>query len=155
MKLMCAIMILMNLFVGSNYMPRLSSIDAYFKQANSITVYSNGETINYAKDNKQYVDILDFLKDICEGSREMPAYGVSLNEETKMEMQNGLWIELNFNKTKTHNEMPFDSLLIRVEKEYQGFNIIRGQKGMYEGRCFHIYCPQNTMENLYNYLQKI
>lgn len=155
MKLMCAIIVLINLFTGEKYVPSFNSINDYFEQSYSITVYKDGETTDHILGDDTYTNILKLLNDVCEGSREMPAYGVSLHEETRKEMQNGLWIELTFNKTETHNEMPFDSLLIKVEKEYQGFDLIRGQEGKYDGRCFHIYCPHKNTENLYNYLKKI
>lgn len=153
MRTLCAIMILINLIMGESYMPSLNSIDKYFEIAHSITVYTNGKTTDLKPGENTYNDIVEILNNICDGSREMPAYGVSLDNETKNEIRNGYWLEFRYNNTQTHNEMPFDTLLINVKKDYQGFDIIRGQKGIYEGRCFHIYCPQKTMENLYNYLQ--
>lgn len=152
---MCAIMILINLFIGENYMPKFNSIDGYFEIATTVTTYVDGKICEYEASTDEYTNILNMLRDICKGSREMPAYGVSLNQETKAEMQKGIWVELGFSKMHTHNEMPFDSLLIEVQPHFQGFNLIRGQNKIYEGRCFHIYSPQTTMEKLYDFLQNL
>lgn len=155
MKLLCAILIVLNFFLGENALAKYSSIEEYFSVANTITIYKDGLKTEYEKDSDEFGEILLSLNSITIGAREMPAYGVSLHEETIKEMQSGYWVELNFNKTKTYSEMPFDSLLIKVEKEWLGFDIIRGQKGVYEGRCFHLYSPTTTMENLYNTILKM
>lgn len=155
MKLLCAILIVLNFFIGETTLTKYSSIEEYFSISNTITVYKDGLKTEFEKGSDEFSEILLSLKSITTGAREMPAYGVSLHEETIKEMQSGYWIELNFDKTKTHNEMPFDSLLIKVEKEWLGFDIIRGQKGVYEGRCFHLYNPTTTMEDLYNTILKI
>ena len=68
----------------------------------------------------------------------MPAFGVSLNDETIQAKQTGVWIELFYETTCLNNEMPFDSLLIQVEPENTGFNVIRKYDDKYDGRCFYI-----------------
>lgn len=146
---------LISVFMGEKNMYNLDSINDYFEHSNSVVVYSNGNTKNFKDNSEEYKVILNLFEDICTHSREMPAYGVSLNEETQKELTKGIWVEFVFDITQTHNEMPFDSLLIQVQPHFQGFDLIRGQKGVYEGRCFHIYSPKNTMERLYNYLTSL
>ncbi len=136
-------------------MDRYDSIEKYFSLATAVVIHADGKTTKYTKEFNEYGQILSSLNNICHDCREMPAYGVSLDRETKAEIKVGLWLELAYDKTLEHNDMPFDTLLIKVEKDYQGFGIIRGNGGVYEGRCFHIYCPKNTMENLYDLLRKI
>ncbi len=140
------------MFWGGKNMCDLDSIDKYFGYSNSVITYTDGTAIEYKSGTEKYGEIIALLEEICEGSREMPAYGVSLNEETKKEMKNGVWLELVYLTPQAHSDMPFDSLLIWVQPHFQGFDLIRGQKGKYEGKCFHIYSPKTTMEKLYNYL---
>ena len=64
----------------------------------------------------------------------MPAVGVSIDNLTREEMKSGSWIELEFDQCYIFNEMPFDALLIKVEKDNYGFNLIRRHNGKYEGR---------------------
>ena len=70
-------------------------------------------------------------------------------------MKQGVWLKLIYDKTFVHNEMPFDSLLIQIEKDWTGFNIYRGNNGIYEGRCFYIDLVNNNMKNLYECIIKI
>ena len=57
-----------------------------------------------------------------------------------------------FEKTKVYNEMPFETLLINVEKDWSGFNIIRKHDSKYEGRCFYINLENADMSKLYELL---
>ena len=105
--------------------------------AESINVYNNGEVTVYRQDEEQYNQIVDGWIILTENSREMPAFGVSLNNETLEARKSGLWVEFVFVKRYEHHGMPFEKLLIKVEKEWHGFNIMRynSQSG-YSGRCF-------------------
>ena len=84
----------------------------------------------------------------------MPAYGVSIDKDTRDALKTGLWLELKFSTTLTHNEMPFDSLLIEVDSEYSGFNIIRHHDNQYEGRCYYINLEKD-MSSLYETIENI
>lgn len=115
-----------------------------------ITIDGNVTQLNY--ENCEYEAILNELNKMLEESHEMPAFGVSLDHETKESKKSGVWLELKYSETIIHNEMPFDSLLIQVEKDWSGFNIYRGNKGVYEGRCYYIDLVDNNMDNLYDLL---
>ena len=88
---------------------------------------------------------MEYVKD----AHEMPALGVSLDQETKEAKKSDLWLEIHFAKTMHYLDMPFDSLLIKIEKDNSGCNIIRGTRGKYEGRCYYLNTT-STMENLYS-----
>lgn len=124
------------------------NIQDSFKDSQSITVYKNGASQTYYKEDFQ--EILEVFEKMILGSREMPAFGVSVDKLTREELKHGLWIEFNFSKTMDYG-MPFESLLIKVEKDYSGFNIIRKYNGLYEGRCFYLDL-EGTMEELHNFL---
>ncbi len=92
------------------------------------------------------------LSNMLQDSRVMPAFGVSIHQYTLDDMKNGVWLKLSYNGEQWVDEMPFDELLIKVDKAYSGFNIIRGNKGIYEGRCYYINLVDTTMKDLYNFI---
>lgn len=153
MKTLCIILILITNILGGS-MPRYTQINDYFDKSTSIIAYVDGKKINYDNTSKEYTDILTILSNMCVGSRDLPALGVSLHEETIQAINENIWIELKYPKILYHNEMPFDSLLINVMPNYMGFDLIRGQEGKYEGRCFHLSINGYTLP-LYNYLVEL
>ena len=85
-------------------------------------------------------------------SRLMPAFGVSIHTETLNAINSGVWLKLQYNGTQIINEMPFDELIIEVNPEFTGFNIIRGNKGIYEGRCYYVALDNSTMQPIYQFI---
>lgn len=121
-----------------------------------INVFKNGETVTYVKGESPYCQIIDGWRSLTENVHEMPAYGVSLNNETIKAMKNGLWVEFVFDKQFWHNEMPFERLLVNAEKDWQGFNIIRytTQEG-YSGRCYYFDLINKNMSEFYDILANL
>lgn len=99
-----------------------------------VNIYINGEKQSLEDNFLKYTDA---LKNILKNAREMPSLGVSLHKETLNALQEGCWIEYEYETTKTHNEMPFDTLLIKLENNSYGLSIIRKFNGFYDGRCFY------------------
>ena len=81
----------------------------------------------------------------------MPALGVSLHNETIEAINNGIWIMLIYNTKQMVDDMCFDELLIKVEKDFSGFNIIRGNNNVYDGRCYYVNLNK-TMLSLYDWI---
>lgn len=123
---------------------RFDNLTESFYVSNKVIVSKEGSDYVFEKGNDKYEYIIKSLQKLTENSHEMPAYGVSLDEETRKERQNGLWIELVFDSPCKHEGMDFDSLLIEVKPEYHGFNLIRKVNGKYEGRCFFISLDKST-----------
>lgn len=137
MKTLCIIIILITNILGDS-MPRYEQINDYFHKSTSVITHVDGISREHESDSQEYKNILSMLDTLCENSRDLPALGVSLHNETKEALGNGVWLELIYSDTLYHNEMPFDSLLINVQPNYMGFDLIRGMRGKYEGRCFHL-----------------
>ena len=97
-------------------------------------------------------ELNDVLNDMLHDSHTMPAFGVSIHTETLKAMQKGVWLKLQYNGTQYVLDMPFDELLIKVQPDFRGFNIIRGNKGIYDGRCYYIDLVNNTMQPLYDFV---
>ena len=118
-----------------------------------INLYNDGEVSIYRPQEISFNKIVDGWKIMCKNAHEMPAFGVSLNDETIKARGVGLWIEFVFDKQYSHSEMTFKKLLIKVEKSWQGFNIVRynAQNG-YSGRCYFIDLSGKDMSNFYDIL---
>ena len=103
----------------------------------SFEVINNGYVEKVCKKEEKFNVILNKVKDLFCESRLMPAFGVSLHNETLNEMKNGNWLQINFNKEQIKNGLNFSSLLFKLE-ETQGFNLIRLYENKYEGRCLYL-----------------
>lgn len=102
-------------------------------------------------------DLDDFEKIFCdaiEEARQVPALGVAIDNLVKEDMKEGIWIKFIFEKTFIKSEMPFDELLINVQKNSSGFNIIRGNNGIYDGRCYYLELNSN-LDKLYEFIENL
>ncbi len=131
-----------------------NSITNYFSKASAITIIENGTKTSYLKGDDKFEEILSSLSKITSGAHDMPAYGVSLDKDTKKAIESGLWLELEFKAPETFNELQFESLLFEVNESYQGFNLIRKNNNTYDGRCFYLNLKGN-MKHLYATLKNI
>ena len=124
-----------------------------FDEAEIINVYIGGVKTAYSAGEEEYKKILASWNEMIDGAHDMPAYGVSLDNLTRKEMKSGLWVEFDFGKVLDCNEMPFEKLLIKVEKDYYGFNLIRYNTNYgYDGRCFYLDLNGKNMGNFYDLL---
>ena len=126
------------------------SIINKLSQTNQIVVYCGGKTFDFFIEDEGYKVIAQSFLDMCAEFREMPAFGVALHNECVNALNDGVWVEFLFANRLSHNEMFFDSLLVNVEKENSGFNLIRKVDGEYCGRCFYVDLVCNDMSNFYS-----
>lgn len=103
----------------------------------SFEISNNGNIEIITIEQDKFNEVLNNLKDIFISSRLMPAFGVSLHNETLNEMKNGNWLKINFEQEQIKNGLNFNSLLFKLE-ETQGFNLIRSYENKYEGRCLYL-----------------
>ena len=145
---LCATMLL-----GGNM--EVKSVQQYLVDSNQAYVIIDNK---YNKVNN-LDELNNVINDMLQGSHTMPAFGVSIHTETLNAIKKGVWLKLQYNGTQNVDDMYFDELLIEINPEFSGFNIIRGNKGIYEGRCFYIDLEDKTMQSLYyfvtlNYINK-
>lgn len=152
MKLACIFLCLFCIFNGG-YM-RFDNLTDSFRVANKMIVSFSGTDYVFEKGNDKFEKVILALEKIVVDSHEMPAFGVSLDEETRKEKNKGIWIELLFDSPCKHDGMDFESLLIKVEKEDYAFNLIRKYNGKYEGRCFHLSLASSTKQ-LYDAVESL
>ncbi len=127
-------------------------IKQFCEYAQKIAVYKDGDLCEYT-DGESLNKISAAWGELLKGSYEMPAFGVSLNDETLSAMQSGVWAEFVYDGCYTHDGMPFERLLIEVNESFRGFNIIRyNTDGGYCGRCFYVNLQDGTMSDFYRVL---
>ena len=130
------------------------SVVSVFEKTINLIVYDNGNKHLYFKGDDKFEKIYKSLIETTDLSHDMPAFGVSLHNETNNALKKGTWVELVFDTEKSFNDMPFDTLLFKVEAEDSGFNLIRKFDGKYEGRCFYLSLDDN-MNNLKNTIDSV
>ena len=115
-----------------------NSIFSHISNTSQIVVYDDGFVSNFEKGDDKFELVLNAFLNTTTDAHEMPAFGVSLDEETRKALDDGLWVEFCFDTTLSHNDMPFDSLLIKVNADDSGINLVRKHNNKYEGRCFYL-----------------
>ena len=107
-------------------------------ETSQIVVFNQGSTFTFNRGDDKFEMILNAFLNTIKNAREMPAFGVSLHDETTSALKLGTWIEFVFDRPQSHNDMPFESLLVSVEPDHTGINLIRKQNGKFDGRCFYL-----------------
>ena len=129
-------------------------INYVFDDCKKIKIYKNDKIIKFERDSKEFGKIMDIWQMTLKNSYEMPSLGVSLDDETKTAIKKGLFIEFIFDKTYSHNEMPFDTLLVEIVENQGGYQLHRNYDNQYQGRCYYL----NIFEinnDLYDYINNI
>lgn len=125
------------------------------RYAKSVNVYINGATTAYIAGDDKFKEICAQWNNMLVGARQMPAFGVSLNGQTVKALKSGVWAEFVLKGQFSTDGMPYEKLLVNVQSEWTGFNIIRytSERG-YDGRCFYYDLIGKNMSDFYNCLVK-
>lgn len=122
------------------------------KENTMFYAYKDGYQIEITDERQDKVESL--LRESLKGARKMPAFGVSLHDETVSAVNSGIWLRFKFSKKYEVDGMPFDEILVQVQKDMYGTNLIRGNDGRYEGRCFYLDL-KNNCDKLFEYLSSL
>ncbi len=148
-SILCGVL---TLTLGVINMNTFDNVSYYFSKTTQINIICDN---NYIACDKKLQDVvIDSLQLITTDSHQMPAYGVSIDHETRECMKSGLWLELYFDGEQIFEDMPFERLLISVNPSDMGFNLIRYHDEVYDGRCFHL-SLKGTTKPLYDTLLNI
>ena len=125
-----------------------NSFTEIMKNIESFNIYKNGTKQKINKNNKNFELITEKLAENFSQARIMPAFGVSLHNDTIQALQNNIWLEINFNTEQTLNDLSFSSLLFKLEETY-GINLIRKYNNSYSGRCIYLdFMQQMDLTNI-------
>ena len=131
-------------------------LDKAVDYAKRVSLYNEGAVSALESGSEPFEKIVYEWKAMISGAHEMPAFGVSLNNETLKALKKGLWVEFAFDCVYGSNGMPYEKLLIHVEKNNQGFNIIRYNSDYgYNGRCFYYDLVDKNMSNFHNLIANL
>ena len=109
----------------------------------SFEVLENGKSSRIFPKDDKFNKLKTNIKNLFVTSRLMPAFSVSLHNETIQELKKDFWFKIHFNQEVEKNGLPFSSLLFKLE-EVQGFNLIRSFNKKYDGRCLYLDLDEKT-----------
>lgn len=109
----------------------------------SFTIFKDGKEIEINKENKKFNSVFLAIEDTFRRGQILPAFGVSLHNETLNALKSDEWLQINFKEELIKNGLPFTALLFKLDNVY-GVDLIRVNNNRYEGRCIHL----NFFENL-------
>ncbi len=95
------------------------------------------------------------LVSILQNAHTLPAYGVITHEMFQEQILQGRYISLKFDRVLELGGLPFDELMFRVDSDAQAFDLMRGMKGVFQGRCVHIDLMGNNMQALSTYVDEL
>ena len=150
-KMLLALVCGVSLIMPRSEYNEYENVESSFDHSVQIEVIIDDNSLVFNKGTYEYNGILNEFKKMIFNSHEVPSLGVSLDELTREEKKKGVWIEFKFNEISYSRDMPFESLLVNVNLDFYGFNVIRKYEGKYEGRTYYINLV-NNMDNLYYYL---
>lgn len=90
-----------------------------------------------ALENQSFEATIKKLINLFQSARLMPAFSVSLHNETIDALKEGKWLKLTFLHQQNVNGLLFDSLIFQLI-ETSSINLIREYEGKFEGRCLYL-----------------
>ncbi len=123
-----------------------------FSEANVVQFFNDGQQVVMSESEEARFDEL-FVEAIS-GSRQMPAFAVAIHKLTMEDFKEGYWVKFDYGKKMNASGLPFNQLLIHVQQNSSGINIIRGNNGRFDGRCFYLDLDGN-LDEVYDFLATI
>lgn len=134
-------MIIMSFFEAVDVLP-------YVSQYNLLV---NGNVVELSQEETEQLQ--QQVEKLFENSHTMPAFGVVTDEIFHEDVQNGYFVSMKFQTPIKINELPFDELVFKIGRDFHGFNLMRGNHGIFQGRCIYIDLQERTMEELYDFVE--
>ena len=120
--------------------------------ATDYSVYVNGNVVEISEADREALK--EKVEAIFESSHTLPAFAVTTDEIFHEQIKDGIFVSIKFDNVLQINELPFDELIYKVEKDTHGFNLFRGMNGIFQGRCIYIDMMDGNMNDLYDFLTK-
>ena len=121
--------------------------------ATDFNVMVGGKEIEISMEQK--ADLQEEIEKLFGNCHTMPAFGVVTPEIYQEQIKEGYYISIKFDQTYCVNELPFDELVFEVQKDFSGFNLLRGNKGVFQGRCIYMSIVDGNMDELFNLVKDI
>lgn len=131
------------------------TIQEIFDEVQQIEIHNNGSTLKLLPEQPGYKLVINGFINLIANGRQMPAFGVSLDNETRIAMGEGVWVEFDFGKRLWYSQMSFEKLLVQVVSSYSGFNVVRyNSADGYAGRCYY-FALNGDMREFYNVVTSV
>ena len=108
-----------------------------FDFVEKIEILNDGKVRVFKNDSKYFAKTVENLKNTFEQARLMPAFGVSIHDDTIEAIAHGEWIKVYFTRELEKNGLPFNSIVFKLDT-VTGMNIIREYNNRYDGRCLYV-----------------
>ena len=131
---------------------QISTIDTFLSGSSEIVIYKDSQIVKLSTDEQ--TEIKNLLIIAFGNAVQMPAYSVCIDEFVKEEINEGYWLKIIYNDTQIKDEMHYDELLIHIENNLKGVNILRGNDGKFEGRCYY-FILENNLNDVYQYIDTL
>ena len=112
----------------------------------------NNQVIEITDEEK--ADIQGEIIKYLENAYDSPALAVTFPEFYKEMLKDGYFLNFKFDKHYEFNGLPFDELTIKIEDNAYGFNVFRGENGVFQGRCIYVN-TENSSSELYKIVKEI
>lgn len=133
-------------------------IMSFFNAADALPYAENVSLLSEGKEivltQEQQSDLKDGILSMFENSRTLPAFAVVTDEMFKEDVQSGTFVSLKFNQVMEVEGLPFDEIVFKVVPEYSAINLLRGNNGVFQGRCIHVQLDKN-MQDLNDIIDQI
>lgn len=111
-------------------------------------VIIDGNEVVLTQEQQQSLE--EQISEMLQSAHTLPAFGVINSDEFESYVQQGKFVSLKFQRPLELNGLPFDELVFEVAPDIQAFNLFRGNRGVFQGRCIYIDLMGGSMENLSN-----
>ena len=136
-------MIIMSFFEAVDVLP-------YVSQYNLLV---NGNVVELSQEETE--NLQQQVEKLFENSHTMPAFGVVTDKIFHEDVQNGYFVSMKFDTPIKVNDLPFDELVFKIGRDFHGFNLMRGNHGIFQGRCIYVDLQERTMEELYDFVESL
>lgn len=116
-----------------------------------VSTYSlmvDGNVVELSEQEQQSLE--ESVCQMFENSFTMPAFGVVFDKMFQEDVKTGVFVSLKFDQPMEVNNLPFDELVFKVDPTFQGFNLMRGNHGVFQGRCIYIDLHGSSMQDLFD-----
>lgn len=136
-------MMILSFFEAIDVMPFVSSS----------TLLVDGNEIILAEEEQNLLE--EQVVSMLQSTHTLPAYGVITHEMFQEHILQGKYVSLKFDKVLELGGLPFDELVFKIDSDAQAFDLMRGMKGIFQGRCIHIDLMGNDMQEISAYVDEV
>ncbi len=119
----------------------------------SSSLLSDGTEIVLTEEEQTSLEAQVFQ--MLENSRTLPAFGVMFGDMFQDYISQGNFVSLKFGKVLELSGLPFDELVFKVDSQAQGFDLVRGMNGVFQGRCIHVDLMGSDMQEFSTFVEGI